>query len=276
MSNDSLITVAYQARVAIVTLNRPDKLNALNADLYYLLGERLREIDSRDDIFITVLTGKGRFFSAGADVTSIRPGPDDSNSNERRELVKGFVANNVDVTRTFYNHSKILVVALNGPAVGLSAALVAHADFIYASPHTFILTPFSSLGLVAEGGASRAFVERLGIAKANEALLMSKRITCDELVSAGFVNKVIAPESGEKDDSDGFLKKVLEEVDDRLGTHLNQTSLLKIKELVRRPERELLDRQNGLEAFMGLERFMKGFPQEEFRRLASGEKRHKL
>ncbi|KAJ5822745.1 hypothetical protein N7447_005085 [Penicillium robsamsonii] len=276
MSNEQIITVTYQDRVAIVTLNRPDKLNALNGDLYYLLGERLREIDSREDIFITVLTGTGRFFSAGADVTSIHSGGSNLSSNVRRELVKGFVANNVDVTRTFYNHSKILIVALNGPAVGLSAALVAHADFIYAAPHTFILTPFSSLGLVAEGGASRAFVERLGIAKANEALIMSKRITCDELVSTGFVNKVIEPESGKKDDSDGFLKKVLEEVDDRLGTHLNQSSLLKIKELVRRPERELLDRQNGIEAYMGLERFMKGIPQEEFRRLASGEKRHKL
>ncbi|KAJ5201290.1 hypothetical protein N7449_006093 [Penicillium cf. viridicatum] len=276
MSNENLITVTYQDRVAIVTLNRPDKLNALNADLYYLLAERLREIDSREDIFITVLTGTGRFFSAGADVTSIRPGSDNASTNVRRELVRGFVANNLDATRAFYTHSKILVAALNGPAVGLSAALVAHADFIYAAPHTFLLTPFSSLGLVAEGGASRAFVERLGIAKANEALIMSKRITCDELVSTGFVNKVITPESGKKDDSDGFLKKVLEEVDDRLGTHLNQTSLLKIKELVRRPERELLDRQNGLEAFMGLERFMMGIPQEEFRKLASGEKRHKL
>lgn len=61
---DQNITVTYQDRVAIVTLNRPDKLNALNADLYYLLGERLREIDERDDIFTTVLTGSGRFFSA--------------------------------------------------------------------------------------------------------------------------------------------------------------------------------------------------------------------
>lgn len=61
---DQNITVTYQDRVAIVTLDRPDKLNALNADLYYLLGERLREIDERDDIFITVLTGTGRFFSA--------------------------------------------------------------------------------------------------------------------------------------------------------------------------------------------------------------------
>lgn len=197
-------------------------------------------------------------------------------SNVRRELIRGFVANNVDVTRTFYNHSKILVVALNGPAVGLSAALTAFGDFIYATPHTFILTPFSSLGLVAEGGASRAFVERMGISKANEALIMSKRITCDELVATGYVNKVLAAPSGKPDDSAGFLAKVLEEVEERLGTHLNQSSLVKIKELIRRPERELLDRQNGLEAFMGLERFMSGVPQEEFRKLAAGEKRHKL
>ncbi|KAJ6134144.1 hypothetical protein N7523_000466 [Penicillium sp. IBT 18751x] len=275
MSNEDLVTLTFQDRVAIVTLNRPDKLNALNQELYYLLGQRLREIERRDDIFITVLTGTGRFFSAGADVTSSRPSGD-LNSSVRRDLVRSFVANNVDVTRTFYNHSKILVVALNGPAVGLSAALIAHADFIYAAPHSFLLTPFSSLGLVAEGGASRAFVERLGIAKANEALLMSKRITCDELVSTGFVNKVITAASGDKNDSAGFLKNVLLEVDERLGTHLNQTSLLGIKELVRRPEREILDRQNGIEAFAGLERFLMGIPQEEFRKLASGEKKHKL
>lgn len=66
MSNEQLITVTYQDRVAIITLNRPDKLNALNVDLYYLLGERLREVDQRDDIYITVLTGTGRFFSAYA------------------------------------------------------------------------------------------------------------------------------------------------------------------------------------------------------------------
>ncbi|KAJ5809259.1 uncharacterized protein N7503_001477 [Penicillium pulvis] len=281
MSNEELITLTYQDRIAIVTLNRPDKLNALNAGLYYTLAERLREIEKRDDIYITVVTGTGRFFSAGADVNSARPGAGNADSGGlgstvRQELVRGFVANNVDTTRAFYNHSKILVVALNGPAVGLSAALIAHADFIYAAPHAFVLTPFSSLGLVAEGGASRAFVERMGIAKANEALILSKRIPCEDLVRTGFVNKVIKADSGKTDDSAGFLKNVLVEVEDSMGTHLNQSSMVKIKELVRRPEREILDRQNGLEAFMGLERFLSGIPQEEFRKLASGEKRHKL
>lgn len=182
----------------------------------------------------------------------------------------------MDITRAFYSHPKILIAALNGPAIGLSAALIAFADFIYAAPHTFILTPFSSLGLVAEGGSSHAFVERLGISKANEALIMSKRITCAELVATGFVNKVISAPSGKQDDSAGFLGKVLEEVEERLGTHLNQTSLLKIKELIRRPGREVLEEQNSLEAFMGLERLVSGAPIEEFRKVASGEKKHKL
>ncbi|KAL2828221.1 ClpP/crotonase-like domain-containing protein [Aspergillus cavernicola] len=275
MASEQDITLTYQDRIAIITLNIPKKLNALGADHYYLLGERLRDVDKRDDITITVITGTGRFFSAGADVNSTRPG-DGASSTLRRELVRNFVANNIDITHTFSHHSKILVAALNGPAVGLSAALVAIADFIYAAPHTFILTPFSSLGLVAEGGASTAFVERLGIAKANEALIQSKRITCDELVAAGFVNKVFEAPSGKSEDSSGFLGKVLEEVEGRMGSHLSQSSLLRIKELVRKPGREIMDRQNTIEAFMGLERFLSGVPQEEFRKLASGEKKHKL
>ncbi|EER29989.1 hypothetical protein D8B26_007263 [Coccidioides posadasii str. Silveira] len=274
MSGSNEIQLTYQGRIAIITLNRPSKLNALNGDLYYELGEKMREVAERDDIFITILTGRGRFFSAGADVHSTRPST--GNTDVRRQIARNFVVNNLDITRTFYNHPKILVVALNGPAVGLSAALTAFGDFIYAAPHTFLLTPFSSLGLVAEGGASRALVERLGISKANEALIMSKRIGIEDLVSTGYVNKVIKPVSGRQDDSDGFLKLVLQEVEERLGTHLNQDSMVKMKSLIRMHEREILDRQNVHEVFMGMGRFMAGIPQEEFRKIASGEKKHKL
>jgi peroxisomal 3,2-trans-enoyl-CoA isomerase len=66
MADPNSITVTYQDRTAIITINRADKLNALNHDLYHLLGERFREIEQRDDIYITVLTGTGRFFSAYA------------------------------------------------------------------------------------------------------------------------------------------------------------------------------------------------------------------
>ena len=82
-----------------------------------------------------------------------------------KHWLQTFVSNNLNITHAFYTHPKILVTALNGPAVGLSAALIAFSDFIYCVPSTFLLTPFSSLGLVAEGGASRAFVQRLGITR---------------------------------------------------------------------------------------------------------------
>lgn len=157
--------------------------------------------------------------------------------------------------------------------IGLSAALISLSDFIYSMPHAFLLTPFTSLGLVAEGGASRAFVQRLGISKANEALIMSKRITAEEMLQVGFVNKIF--DLG-KDEQEKFLGEVLKEVDERLGDHLNSDSLIKVKALIRKPERDVMDAQNVAEVFGGLERFAAGIPQEEFRKIASGEKRHKL
>jgi Delta3-Delta2-enoyl-CoA isomerase len=186
------------------------------------------------------------------------------------------------VTHAFYTHPKILVTALNGPAVGLSAALIAFSDFIYCSPHAYLLTPFTSLGLVAEGGASRAFVQRLGVAKANEALIMSKRITAEELAQTGFVNKVIAAgtqpgaSGGKGFDSDAFLAEVLGEIEERMGEHLNQESMVKVKGLIRQSETEMLDRQGVLEVLGGLERFARGIPQREFAAIASGQKKHKL
>lgn len=209
---------------------------------------------------------------SGADVGITRAAPTEGDEM-RLHWLRSFAAYNLNITQAFYSHPKILVVGLNGPVVGLSAALTAFADFVYCTPHSFLLTPFSSLGLVAEGGASRALVQRLGVSKANEALLMSKRISADELLATGFVNRIFDCAKGE---DDKFRDLVLREIDDRLGSHLIGDSLTGIKALIRKPERDILDSQNVTEVFAGLGRFMSGVPQEEFRKIASGEKRHKL
>ena len=284
MSNEEQVvqevTLKYQAPIAIITFNRTKKLNALTQQHYFRLSCLLREVALRDDITITVLTGTGRFFSAGADVGVSRPAADPTQQTgvkadlARREVLGGFVANNLDITRSFYQHPKILIGALNGPAVGLSAAILGFCDFIYAAPHTYVLTPFSSLGLVAEGGASYGFVQRMGISTANEALLMSRKIMCEKLVHCGFVNKVF--KGKDEKDSDGFLKLVLEEIDDKLGNHLNAKSLVGIKKLIRAPYEEALEAQGVREVMAGMGVFLAGAPQAEFRKLASGEKRHKL
>lgn len=275
---ENAIQVTYEGRLAVVTIANEKKLNALNQQQYYALSEALREIATHDEVFITLLIGKGKYFSAGADVSNIISAADssaDSGATDQRQIwLSGFVAYNLNIAHAFYTHPKILVVALNGPAIGLSAALVSHADFVYAAPHAFILTPFSSLGLVAEGGASRGLVQRLGVSKAKEALLMSKRISCTELVQCGFVNGVIGDGLSYSDEA--FGKAVRKEIDDRLGDHLNGESLLGIKRLIQKREIDEMDGANAREVFLGLERFMSGAPQEEFMKIATGKKRHKL
>jgi Delta3-Delta2-enoyl-CoA isomerase len=275
-SPEEAVLYRKQGRIAIITLNLPKKLNAMTQAYYYRISCLMRMIAEDDSVSVTVLTGTGRFFSAGANVTSTRPGGDATQGPDavRNDILRGFVSNNLDITRSFYTHPKILVGALNGPTVGLSAALLGFCDFVYAAPHTFLLTPFSSLGLVAEGGASYGLVQRMGISKANEALIMSKRITCDELVQCGFVNKVF--KGKDQNVSDGFLQQVLAEIDDRLGEHLNQDSIQKIKQLIRAPYLETLEAQGVREVIGGMQRFVIGAPQEEFRKVASGEKKHKL
>lgn len=212
---------------------------------------------------------------SGADVSITRaaPSPDSDPRALHQHWLQSFVAFNLNICHAFSTHPKILVIGLNGPVIGLSAAITAFADFVYCTPSSFLLTPFSSLGLVAEGGASRALVQRLGVAKGNEALIMSKRITAPELKSCGYVNEIFETGKGE----DGrFRELVLKEVDERLGEHLIGSSLIGIKKLIRRPELDVVDVQNVKEVFAGLDRFTAGIPQEEFRKIATGEKRHKL
>lgn len=102
---------------------------------------------------------------------------------------------------------------------------------------------------------------------------MSKRIPADQLLATGFVNKIFDCAKGE---DAKFHKLVFEEIDNTLGEHLIGDSLIGIKKLIRKPERDVMDTQNVAEVFAGLERFASGVPQEEFRKIAAGEKRHKL
>ncbi|KAI9831952.1 MAG: hypothetical protein M1826_002680 [Phylliscum demangeonii] len=264
------IRLEYHGSKAVITLANEKNLNALTPELYYRLGCLLREVAQRKEIYFTLLIGMGRYFSAGADIS--KPNADGEQEDVRRYWLSRVLSTNLDVTQAFYSHPKILITALNGPVIGLSAALIAFSDFIYATPDAWLLTPFTSLGLVAEGGASQAFVQRMGIAKANEALIMSRRITAQELLQAGFVNSIF--DAGR--DAEKFKALVMQEIDDKLGSHLNAESLLKTKALIRKPERESLDRQNVAEVLEGLERFAARIPQKEFARIARGEKRHKL
>ena len=108
-----------------------------------------------------------------------------------------FAEGNLSLSRALYTHSKLLVAALNGPAIGLSAALLAHFDLLYAVPSAYLLTPFSTLSLVCEGSSSATFPRRLGHSLAVEALVLGRKLETDKLLQVGFLNEVLYVGAGE-------------------------------------------------------------------------------
>lgn len=102
---------------------------------------------------------------------------------------------------------------------------------------------------------------------------MSKRISCEELVACGFVNKVFdLPQNTEG----AFLDAVLMEINERLGENLNNESMIKIKALIRRPGLQVYDQQLVGEVLEGLDRLSDGIPQREEMKIMKRQKRHKL
>lgn len=165
------------------------------------------------------------------------------------------------------------MAALNGPAVGGSAALVAFADLIYAAPHSYLLFPFTSLGLVAEVGTSRTLVRRMGISLANEALFMGRKITIQEMLQRGFVNKVIESDTVNQQN---FLDSVLHDLEQGIGGHPYGSAVVGIKSLIQAPERDVMSIQNIAEVFAGVERLTSGAVDKEMDKIRNGSKRHKL
>ena len=273
-----VVTFKTRGSIAIVILNSPRELNALRQQDTFYLSSLLRRIGTMPQITTTILTGTGRFFTVGGHVSSRPDTALDSvglSDDEARHLIlRTFVRNTLDVTRSLYTHPKILVVALNGPVVGLHAGLIGFADFVYATPHAYVLAPFASLGLVAEGGASFGFVQRMGLSLASEVLLTGRSVSSQELLQNGFVNKIFR--ARDEHDSEGFLRQVIEEVSSRLGMQLSQEILLGTKQMIRSPYLKQVEAQSAREAMSGMQRFMDRAPQEDFRRISKGEKRHKL
>lgn len=120
------------------------------------------------------------------------------------------------------------------------------------------------------------------MSKAKEALIMSRKLGVKDLLDCGYVNRVFENGGGDRNtgkgtDSAKFLEAVVAEVRDRFDpAHLNHYAILKMKALIKKPTMGTLDRAGLDEVWGGLDVFMKGAPQREFARMATGEKRHKL
>ncbi|KAG1756832.1 ClpP crotonase [Suillus paluster] len=268
----SKISVDVSDGIATITLNEPHRLNALASEDYDAFADSLRAIDKREDVVATVWQANGKWFCTGTDVKRRKTGSNTKIHSMRDHLIHGVVAANTDCTHALYTHSKILIAALNGPVMGIAAALLGNFDIIYAVPEAWLNVGFPFLGIAVEGGASVSFVNRMGIAKANEVLLLNKKISAPEMLECGFINKIIPSKSTEEFHST-VHQHLVKELDG-----LVPSSLLAIKSLIKAGLNEKNDFHavNLRESYAQAERFSSGIPAERFGKIAKKEIRHKL
>lgn len=272
--SESTIRLEISSGIATLTLNRPRSLNALTPADYAYLTDTLRELDANDQVVVTVIQAEGKWFCAGTDVKAKDVGekPAGGAPEIRKAFTKNVVNTTVELGNALYSHRKILVAALNGPVMGIMAAFLGYFDFIYALPNVWLSCPFTFLGITAEGGASVSFVNRMGLAMAKEVLIWGKKKEAQELLNAGFLNKIY-PEQSVASFHNEVRKSVLYDLEG-----LDPTAVLSVKNLIQAGlhEKNNMDAVNLREGYAQAARFASGSPAERFRKIATKEIKHKL
>jgi enoyl-CoA hydratase len=187
-SSEPILTVEKDGFVRIVTLNKPDSLNAMSDDLHNALASVWQELSGDWDARAVVLTGAGRAFSAGGDVNGFLETA--RNPDHRRS---GFREAGRMVSEMLRFHLPI-VAAVNGPAVGLGASVAVMADIVYMAESAFMSDPHVAMGLVAGDGGAVTWPAMMSILKAKEYLFTGDRILAADALELGLANRVLPDE----------------------------------------------------------------------------------
>jgi enoyl-CoA hydratase len=180
--------------VVQLTLSRPDKLNAMTVPLVSELHEQLRELSADLSCRLVILTGAGRGFCAGLDLTGFGTieGTESFGNTQRSWLVQRSIAALVQEIRRM---PQPVIAAVNGPAAGGGLALVCASDIRIASTSAVFSTSFIRIGVTGcDIGTSWLLPRLVGAARAHELMLTSRRFDADEALRIGLVTDVVAPD----------------------------------------------------------------------------------
>ncbi len=176
------LTYEQQGRIAIVTLNRPDSLNALNAEVMSEVASLFSEIDRNTQVAVSVLTGAGRAFAAGADIKEMQP----------QSFSDMYVEDYFAGWDRFAACRKPVIAAVNGFALGGGCELALMCDIIVASDKAKFGQPEIKLGVTPGMGGSIRLTKAIGKAKAMDMVLTGRMIDAAEAERIGLVSRVIA------------------------------------------------------------------------------------
>jgi enoyl-CoA hydratase/carnithine racemase len=172
-------------RVTVLSLNRPDRLNAVSEKLYRTLYTALVELDDDPNVRAVVLTGTGRAFCVGADLKAHREGT--RTSVDRAEYVRL----GQQVCRQIQTMSTPVVAAVNGYALGAGAEMAASADFLVAAEEAVLGFPEVSIGSFVGGGITQRLPQLIGLRKATELLLLGERFTGKQAFEWGLAHTAV-------------------------------------------------------------------------------------
>ncbi|KAL6439496.1 hypothetical protein ACFW04_003957 [Cataglyphis niger] len=198
--------------------------------MYKELTILLNKSAKNEEVLIFALTANGDFFSSGNDIGAVMEMELTPTTMENANLtVKDFID-------AIIMYPKLLIAVVNGPAIGIASTILGIFDIVYASDKAYFQTPFSSLGLVAEGCSTYTFPRLLGLSKAGDMLYLGYKMNAQEAMKYGLVSKVYNHDS-------------LEEVWDYLNniSKLSSESILATKRLVSKWNREILLKVNAEE-----------------------------
>ena len=179
---DDPVLTSRDGAVLTITLNRPDKLNAFNADVHKGLAAALREARA-DDVRAVVITGAGRGFCVGQDLTEFRDAPDDI-----ADRLRSSYHPNVLAIRAL---EKPVIAAVNGAAAGAGLSLACACDLRIAADSATFVPAFINIGLVPDSGGSFFIHRLLGNARAFEWMASGRRLNAARAHAWGLVNEVV-------------------------------------------------------------------------------------
>lgn len=176
---NDLITYALDQGLLTLTLNRPDKLNALNVAMYRQLGDLLRAADEDPLVEVILITGGVQTFSAGNDLRDFLDNPPRDRDSPVFRLM-----------RVVMGLAKPLIAAVNGPAIGIGTTLLLHCDQVLVSRSAKLRMPFAPLGVCPEFGSSLLLPRLLGHARAARLLLANELLNGEQAVAWGLANEL--------------------------------------------------------------------------------------
>lgn len=171
----------------VLTLNRPDRLNAFTVDLHAALREALDELEADENCRVIVLTGAGRGFCAGQDLSDRDP----SISGERPDLGQTLETQYNPLIRRFRSMNKIVIAAVNGVAAGAGANIAFASDIVLAAKSAKFIQAFSKIGLIPDAGGTYWLTRHLGEARAKALALTAHPLSAEDAADWGLIWRVI-------------------------------------------------------------------------------------